>query len=213
MSNVVTTFIGVLSESQSLSARLRVPSGSSDTITGLSFYFTDGSMLESLVGDITDIIYFPIETPLVEDVLSFNLERLQLEYSIGGSQYENYFDADGAVIEFTINSWVDGLYKYVSSATSGSENIWLLHIPVIEDKLVTLSKELLDSQCQCKIDAGLSEKFIKAKAYQELIYNKVINLTTEELTAAQNTVILAEVNDMVKTLTNFLEGTNNICGC
>jgi len=214
MSEIRTSFIGVNSDTLTLLGYIRVPSGSTATPTGITFYFTDGSYLNALTGDITNIIYFPApQAPTAPDLISFGLNTLQIYFGIGGSNYEDYINAAGTPVPFTISDWVDGLYRYEAAASSGDEIQWLIHMPDIEAKMVTLAKQLLNSQCNCKLDADLQEKFVKAKAYQELIYNKVIGLPTNQSSVAEIQEVLAEVNDMIQTLTNFLNGTETICGC
>jgi len=77
----------------------------------------------------------------------------------------------------------------------------------------TLATSLINSQCDCKLDPTLSEKFVKAKAYQELIYNKVINLSDDPATVAEIQTALEEINSDISTLIAFLGDTESLCGC
>ena len=138
---------------------------------------------------------------------------MQIDFGVGGSNYEDYFNASGEGVPFVIDSWKDGLYRYEASDSAGDDKQWLIHIPVIEGKMSSLAQQLLDSQCKCKLDVDLQEKFVKAKAYQELIYSKVIGLGTDQTTTAEIQEVLSEVNGMIQTLTNFLNGTETMCGC
>jgi len=213
MSDIATTF--EFTSSSDLVGRIRVPSGTTASPTGLTFYFTDGSYLNALIGDLTDVIYFSFpQSPSTSDAFIFDLTTMQTYFSLGGDNYEDYFGADSTTSSFTISEWKDGLYKYEAFHSSSDDIQWLLHVPTVEAKLVILAKQILDSQCKCTLNTELSEKFVKAKAYQELIYNKVIGLSREEnMTTLDTQAILTEVNSMVQTLINFLNGTDTICGC
>lgn len=214
MSEIVTTFNGIDSDTNTLTGVIRVPSGTTAAPTGITFYFSDGSYLTGLIGDLTNIIYFPFTgVPSQPDVISFYLAGLQTSFGIGGSNYEDYYDVNGNSVPFVINDWPDGLYRYEAFAAGGDDIQWLIHIPVIEGKMVSMARKLLDSQCNCKLNVDLQEKFVKAKAYQELIYSKVIGLSTDSATVAEVQAVLSEVNGMIQSLTNFLNGTETICGC
>lgn len=214
MSEIVTTFTGIDPDTNTLTGLVRVPSGSTATPTGLTFYFLDGSYLTGLIGDLTNVIYFAFAgLPTQPDAVVLWLSQMQTNFGIGGSNYGDYFNANGDTVPFTINDWADGLYRYEASDSAGDDKQWLIHIPVIEGKMASMARQLLDSQCNCKLDVDLQEKFVKAKAYQELIYSKVIGLDTNQGTIAEIQAVLSEVNGMIQTLTNFLNGTETMCGC
>lgn len=215
MPDITATFSNINTNTSQLLVYLRVPSGTTAAPIGLTFYWPDGSYLNELLGDITDKIYFPFTSaPTQTDVFIFDLTGLQNMYSLTGSNYENYYGTDGLVAEFTKTVWDEGLYYYATNDAAGFDTHWLLYVPTIETKLSELAEQVLDNQCNCKLDAALSEKFIKAKAYQELINYKVTALPTgSELTSSQIKDRLSNINSMVDTLTNFLNGTDTICGC
>lgn len=79
-----------------------------------------------------------------------------------------------------------------------------LHVPTILSAIDTLASSVINCQCDCSIDAPTSQKYIKARAYLDLITYKATNATNE---AGR-----AEVQTMLTTLTDFLKGTNELCG-
>lgn len=215
MSDITATFSNIVTNTSEFAVYLRVPSGTTATPIGLSFFWPDGSYINELIGDITNKLYFQFTTaPTIRDVFLFNLNTLQNMYSLTGTNYENYYGTDGLVAEFTKTVWDEGLYYYSTNDASGFDIHWLLYVPTIETKMSELAQQVLDNQCNCKLDAALSEKFIKAKAYQELINYKVTALPTDsELLTSNIKDRLSNINSMVATLTNFLNGTETICGC
>lgn len=215
MSDITATFSNIITNTGQLLAYLRVPSGTTATPIGLTFFWPDGSYFNELLGDITNKIYFSFSpVPTQVDVFIFDLPTLQNMYSVTGTNYENYYGTDGLVAEFTKTVWDEGLYYYATNDASGDDIHWLLYIPTIETKLSELANQVLDNQCNCKLDPTISEKFIKAKAYQELINYKVTALPTDSiLSTSQIKDRLSNINGMVDTLTNFLNGTDTICGC
>jgi len=192
-----------------LTGDIYVPSGNSVDPTAVTFFWTDGSYLTDLSASaIAKGVLFDFNG--VPDIVLFDLNNLATEYADGNTAY---FSAAGVNIPFAIESYVDGLYFYSLTNSVDIENQWVLYMPSIEEKMKTLATSLLQSQCQCKLDAALSDKFIKAKAYQELIYHKVADATVDGNTTAQIQAVLSDVNSDIQTLTAFLEGTEELCGC
>lgn len=192
-----------------LAGDIYVPSGNSVEPTAVTFFWTDGSYLTDLSASaIAKGVLFDFSgTP---DLVLLDLSNLATEYPDGNTAY---FSAAGVNIPFAIQSYIDGLYFYSLTNAVDVENQWVLYMPSIEEKMKTLATSLLQSQCQCKLDATLSDKFVKAKAYQELIYHKVADATLNGNTTAQIQAVLTDVNSDIQILTGFLEGTKKICGC
>ena len=79
-----------------------------------------------------------------------------------------------------------------------------LYIPTIQADVNTLAQNVIDCQCDCEIDSAKGQKYIKARAYLDLIEYKSRNIAAAgDITA---------INAMVTKLTDFLTGTENLCG-
>lgn len=79
-----------------------------------------------------------------------------------------------------------------------------LYIPTIQADVNTLAQNVIDCQCDCEIDSVKGQKYIKARAYLDLIEYKSRNIAAAgDITA---------INAMVTKLTDFLTGTENLCG-
>ena len=189
-----------------------VPSGGQSSYTGVTFFWNDGSYLDELAANAnnTNILFLFTNNSAQPDLVLFNLSNLTTEYGEGNTAY---FNTSGVNVPFTKTVWEDGLYYFSLTTVDGSENQWILHIPSIESSMKTLATSLINSQCDCKLDPTLSEKFVKAKAYQELIYNKVINLSDDPATVAEIQTALEEINSDISTLIAFLGDTESLCGC
>lgn len=122
-----------------------------------------------------------------------------------------YTAFDGTGLAWTATSLPEGLYHYALETGSGSneyESQYLLVIPTIEGAIITLAKQLQESQCNCKLNASLRDKFVKALGLLELIRERVKTAPT-----AFNQDFYTEVNADIQVLSDFLEGTNPVCGC
>ena len=79
-----------------------------------------------------------------------------------------------------------------------------LHVPSILEDIDTLAQNVIDCQCECDVNEMKAQKYIKARAYLDLIVYKAENATSY----ADRT----EIQTMITTLTNFLGGTDELCG-
>lgn len=95
------------------------------------------------------------------------------------------------------------IYNY-NNQTGGATWTGVLFIPTIMGKIADLAQDLIDCQCSCELNETKAQKYIKARAYLDLLISKVNAGTT--FTA------LIELQPMVTTLTNFLNGTEELCG-
>lgn len=207
MASTHTVFKPITSDS--LFGSIYVPSGSSVTYTGVTLYFSDSSYLST--ADTNDYIAELVD-PAYPDVINFGLALIQSLYPT--SFDSDYFDANNNAAAFTKSSWSDGLYRYDLSVDGGeAEKQWILYVPTVENKLKLLAQSVLNSQCNCSLDPTLKDKFVKAKAYQELIYNKVINLTTDQSSLSEIQEVINNIASDLTVLLNFLEGTETLCGC
>ena len=78
-----------------------------------------------------------------------------------------------------------------------------LYIPTIQEGIDTLATNVMNCQCDCEFNAMDGQKYIKARAYLDLIEYKARTITA----AADITAI----NAMITKLTNFLGGTEELC--
>jgi len=98
----------------------------------------------------------------------------------------------------------EGAYGILyNNETAGSFRVALI-IPTILEGIDTLADAVINCQCNCSIDEVKSQKYIKARAYLDLIQYKADNATAF--------TDMAEINTMITTLTNFLAGTDELCG-
>lgn len=98
----------------------------------------------------------------------------------------------------------EGAYGVLyNNETAGSLRVHLI-IPTILGNIDTLAQNVIDCQCNCDLDAAKSQSYIKARAYLDLIQYKA-----DTATAFTD---LTEINTMLTTLTNFLAGTDELCG-
>ncbi len=79
-----------------------------------------------------------------------------------------------------------------------------LHIPTILAAVDALADSVINCQCNCETTAASTQKYVKARAYFDLLTYKANN--------AANETDRAEVQAMITTLSNFLEGTDELCG-
>lgn len=100
----------------------------------------------------------------------------------------------------------EGLYIYRYNNESFSDNSFhgILFIPTIMSKIADLAEDLIDCQCSCELNEAKAQKYIKARAYLDLLISKV-NATGDATT-------LIGLQPMVTTLTNFLNDTAELCG-
>lgn len=195
----------------SLIGNIYVVSGNTTNYTSFTFYYPGGSYLDVLLADAINVFFVPFNGNLaITDFLNFDLGVLASEYGEGNT---NYFNASDVNVPFDIAEYSDGLYR-IDIETSGATEIqWVLITKNIDAKMQELATKLLNSQCNCKLDVNTQEMFVKAKAYQELIYNKVTALSTDQATIASIREVLTDVNNNINTLTNFLTGSETLCGC
>lgn len=207
MASTHTVFKPIASDS--LFGSIYIPSGNSVSYTGVTLYFSDSSYLSTVNWD--DYIA-ELPDPAYADVINFGLSIMQSLYPT--SENSDYYDASNNSSAFTKSVWSDGLYRYELSVAGGEdEKQWILYVPTVENKLKLLAQSVLNSQCNCSLDPALKDKFVKAKAYQELIYNKVINLTTDQSSVLEIQEVIDDIASDLTVLLNFLEGTETLCGC
>lgn len=102
-------------------------------------------------------------------------------------------------------SMTEGLLIYnYNNQTGGATWTGVLFIPTIMGKIADLAQDLIDCQCNCELNEAKAQKYIKARAYLDLLISKVNAATTAET--------LIALQPMVTTLTNFLNGTEELCG-
>jgi hypothetical protein len=119
-----------------------------------------------------------------------------------------YFNSAGNNIAYRQTDFVDAVYHYTITQPDGTETQYLILMPTIETAIAELAQQVIDTQCNCKINNAVAENFIKAKAMQQLVYSKIGSYGS-----TYNAEFMAEVNADIATLTDFLAGTNNVCGC
>jgi hypothetical protein len=99
----------------------------------------------------------------------------------------------------------DGVYAVTYNNDSEDSNFRIhLHLPTILDAIDTLADRVINCQCNCIVDEMDAQKYIKARAYLDLIVYKAEEATSNADHAA--------LQLMVTTLTNFLAGTDELCG-
>lgn len=101
-------------------------------------------------------------------------------------------------------SLTEGLYCIQYNNDSTDTLRPFLYIPTILEDIDTLAQNVIDCQCECDIDEMKAQKYIKARAYLDLIEYKSRNIT-----AAGD---IAAINTMITKLTDFLTGTEELCG-
>lgn len=122
-----------------------------------------------------------------------------------------YTSFDGTGLAWTATSLPEGLYHYALETGSGAtedETQYLLVIPTIESAIITLAEQLQESQCNCKLNVSLRDKFVKALGLLELIRERVKIASTEF-----DQDFYTEINADIEVLSDFLGGTNPVCGC
>lgn len=119
--------------------------------------------------------------------------------SLFASYYANENAAGSAI---TVS---EGLLAYNYNNEEGG-GAWhgVLFIPTIMSKIAELAQDVIDCQCNCELNAAKSQKYLKARAYLDLLISKVNGETDPEK--------LIGLQSMVTTLTNFLNGTAELCG-
>jgi len=79
-----------------------------------------------------------------------------------------------------------------------------LYIPTIMDALEGAATDVINCQCNCEINSAKAQRYIKMRAYLDLILYKA-----QTAVGFSN---MPEINTMVTTLTNFIGGTDELCG-
>ncbi len=98
----------------------------------------------------------------------------------------------------------EGLYCVEYNNDSTDTLRPFLYIPTILEDIDTLAQNVIDCQCSCDINEAKAQKYIKARAYLDLIEYKSRNITAAgDITA---------INTMITKLTDFLGGTEELCG-
>lgn len=99
----------------------------------------------------------------------------------------------------------EGVYAVTYNNSSEPSNFRIhLHLPQILESIDTLADRVINCQCNCVVDDMDAQKYIKARAYLDLIIYKAEAATANSDHAA--------LQLMVTTLTNFLGGTDELCG-
>jgi len=119
-----------------------------------------------------------------------------------------FFNAADESIVWTRSTLEQGVYHYTVTNGSDSELQYIILMPDVEAAISTLAQKLLDSQCNCQMNRSVMDNFVKAKALQQLIYAKVAEQGT-----AMDSAFLTEINADVTVLQDFLQGTDDMCGC
>ena len=101
-------------------------------------------------------------------------------------------------------SLTEGLFCVEYNNDSADTLRPFLYIPTILEDIDTLAQAVIDCQCNCTIDEAKSQKYIKARAYLDLIEYKSRNIA-----AAAD---ITDINTMITKLTDFLTGTEELCG-
>ena len=181
---------------------IRVAPGDTISTFTLKFRFLDKSYLDLNEVEAADIsVYLSQGSAIV-------ITPVLLQPAIPDDQHTKYYDNSGTPQAFSITSFADGVYHYTFTNGSDVEAQYLVRIPAIEEKIETLAKQLMDSQCNCQLNRSVMDNFVKAKALQQLIYSKVLDMSPD-----YNEANFDEVNADVKVLSDFLAGTNSVCGC
>ena len=79
-----------------------------------------------------------------------------------------------------------------------------LHVPTITDALEAAAGDVINCQCNCEINSAKAQRYIKMRAYFDLILYKAQYATGFTDTTS--------INSMITTLTNFIGGTDELCG-
>ena len=96
------------------------------------------------------------------------------------------------------------IYRYNNETNYNGDFHGILFIPTIMSKIANLAQDLIDCQCNCELNSAKAQKYIKARAYLDLLISKV--------NATGSATELIALQPMVTTLTNFLSGTEELCG-
>lgn len=192
------------STSATLSGFVRVAPGQSITSPVIVFRFKDKSYLDLTEAEASDsnvAAWFS-----ASGLVNFNLSALAAAFT--DDQHTAYYSATGSPQAFGITSFEDGVYHYTFTNGSDVEAQYVIFMPEIEEAIEALAKKLIDSQCNCQLNRSVMDNFVKAKALQQLIYAKVLDMGT-----TYNATNFDDVNADIKVLSDFLEGTNDVCGC
>lgn len=79
-----------------------------------------------------------------------------------------------------------------------------LYIPTIMDAIEAAATDVINCQCNCEINSAKAQRYIKMRAYLDLILYKA-----QTAIGFSN---MPEINTMVTTLTDFVGGTDELCG-
>ena len=79
-----------------------------------------------------------------------------------------------------------------------------LYIPTIMEAVETAATDVINCQCNCEINSAKAQRYIKMRAYLDLILYK-----GQYATGFSN---MDEINTMITTLSNFVAGTDELCG-
>ena len=79
-----------------------------------------------------------------------------------------------------------------------------LHVPTIMDAIEAAASDVLNCQCNCELNSAKAQKYIKIRAYFDLILYKA--------QYAEGFSDTTSINSMITTLTNFIGGTDELCG-
>jgi hypothetical protein len=100
----------------------------------------------------------------------------------------------------------EGLYttESVGDLSTGGAPRPYLYIPTIMAAIYTLADDLMNDQCECALNSEKAEKYIKARAYLDIILNEA-----DALTAVSE---MAAIQTKIDELEAFLGGTGTLCG-
>ena len=100
----------------------------------------------------------------------------------------------------------EGLYttESVGDISTGGAPRPYLYMPTIMAGIYTLADGLMNSQCECALNSEKAEKYIKARAYLDIILNEA-----DALTAVSE---MAAIQTKIDELEAFLGGTGTLCG-
>lgn len=79
-----------------------------------------------------------------------------------------------------------------------------LHVPTITDAIETAAQDVINCQCNCALNSAKAQRYIKMRAYFDLILHKA--------QYADGFADTTDINSMITTLTNFIGGTDELCG-
>lgn len=157
----------------------------------------------------TDIALYPnagiVFSTTTTDVMALSTTNLSngFEDNNNTTLFDSY--TAGNAVAGSAVTFGEGLYIYrYSNQTGGATWTGILFIPTVMSKIADLAEDLIDCQCSCELNETKAQKYIKARAYLDLLISKVNAGTTP--------AALIELQPMVTTLTNFLNGTEELCG-